>query len=54
MRQVHEQYGVTQPCFYVIRPDWYVGFRGGFGKEESLMAYLDRVLPSKGPVNGSV
>jgi 2-polyprenyl-6-methoxyphenol hydroxylase-like FAD-dependent oxidoreductase len=42
---VHEKYGVEKsPCLYLIRPDWYVGFRGGLGEAKQLSAYLERVL----------
>jgi 2-polyprenyl-6-methoxyphenol hydroxylase-like FAD-dependent oxidoreductase len=46
-RFVHEKYGVeATPCLYLIRPDWYVGFRGGLEHQEQLAAYLERVFPS--------
>jgi 3-(3-hydroxy-phenyl)propionate hydroxylase len=45
MRQLHDQYGVNrEPCIYLIRPDCYVGFRGGIEHATELSAYLDRIL----------
>ncbi len=44
-RYVHEKYGAgTAPCLYLIRPDWYVGFRGGLESSQKLVAYLKRVF----------
>ena len=40
---VHEAYGVMNPCLYLIRPDWYVGFRGPLTSQASLIAYLTRI-----------
>jgi 2-polyprenyl-6-methoxyphenol hydroxylase-like FAD-dependent oxidoreductase len=41
----HEKYGVEDsPCLYLIRPDWYVAFRGGLEYQPQLMKYLERVL----------
>ena len=41
----HGKYGVeTTPALYLIRPDWYIGFRGGLEHESQLIAYLQRVL----------
>ena len=44
MLQVHEQFGVTHPCLYLIRPDWYVAFRGAPADSSQLEANLDRYL----------
>jgi hypothetical protein len=44
MLQVHEQFGVTHPCLYLIRPDWYIGFRGAPADAGQLEANLDRYL----------
>ncbi len=41
---LHEKYGVRQPFLYVIRPDWYIGFRGRGDASEKLLAYLERNL----------
>ncbi len=41
---LHEVYGVKEACLYLIRPDWYVGVRGGMDKTSQLAAYLGRVL----------
>jgi 2-polyprenyl-6-methoxyphenol hydroxylase-like FAD-dependent oxidoreductase len=44
-RYVHDKYGVeTEPCLYLIRPDWYIAFRGGVEHQGKLKAYLERVL----------
>ena len=39
----HERYGAKHPCFYLVRPDGYVGFRGGVEQGGDLVAYLYRV-----------
>jgi 3-(3-hydroxy-phenyl)propionate hydroxylase len=44
MLQAHEQFGVTRPCLYLIRPDWYIGFRGSPADASKLEANLDRYL----------
>jgi len=44
MLHVHEQFGVTHPCLYLIRPDWYIGFRGTLADVGKLEANLDRYL----------
>lgn len=38
----HATYGVTAPCLYLVRPDWYVGFRGARAHSEAMLAYLQR------------
>ncbi len=44
-RHLHDKYGVdTAPCLYLIRPDWYVAFRGGLPYQPQLAAYLGRVF----------
>ncbi len=48
MCHVHEKYGVEEACLYLIRPDWYVAFRGDIESAGDLAAYLDRVLISHG------
>ena len=41
----HEKYGVAQaPCLYLVRPDWYIGFRGTLDHRRQLGEYLERVL----------
>ncbi len=40
---VHTTYGITGPCLYLVRPDWYVGFRGPLSGGEALLAYLHRI-----------
>ncbi len=44
MLQVHERYGVTHPCLYLIRPDWYIAFRGAPAEASQLEANLERYL----------
>jgi 2-polyprenyl-6-methoxyphenol hydroxylase-like FAD-dependent oxidoreductase len=41
---IHEKYGVTAPCLYLIRPDWHIAFRGGLDDAKRLGGYLARVL----------
>jgi 3-(3-hydroxy-phenyl)propionate hydroxylase len=41
----HAKYGAEDaPCVYLIRPDWYIGFRAGLEKREKLAEYLARVF----------
>ncbi len=42
----HEQYGVSAACLYLIRPDWYIGFRGGISDGDRLLDYLAKILTS--------
>lgn len=44
LEYLHDKYGVEQACLYLIRPDWYVGFRGSLSHAEQLQAFLQRVL----------
>ncbi len=39
----HEKYGAKAACFYLVRPDGYVGFRGPVESAGHLMSYLFRV-----------
>jgi peptidoglycan/xylan/chitin deacetylase (PgdA/CDA1 family) len=41
---LHERYGVRHAAFYLIRPDWYVGFRAPATRGELLVKYLERWL----------
>ena len=41
---LHDKYGVKHACLYLIRPDWYIGFRGRLKDSEKLLAYLDKNL----------
>lgn len=41
---LHDKYGVGQACLYLIRPDWYIGFRGSVSAAEQLRVYLQRIL----------
>ena len=43
-RYLHDAYGATAACLYLIRPDWHVGFRGLPDNAPQLQAYLERVL----------
>jgi 2-polyprenyl-6-methoxyphenol hydroxylase-like FAD-dependent oxidoreductase len=44
-RYLHDKYGVdTEPCLYLIRPDWHIAFRGGKESARKLGDYLERVL----------
>jgi hypothetical protein len=40
----HEAYGVSEPCLYLIRPDWYVGWRGAWRDGEKFKDFLERVF----------
>jgi 3-(3-hydroxy-phenyl)propionate hydroxylase len=44
MNQLHDQYGVTDPCLYLIRPDMYVAFRGRIDHQTDLAHYLNKLL----------
>ncbi len=39
----HDKYGVKTACIYLVRPDGYVGFRGGPDHGGELLAYLYRI-----------
>jgi 2-polyprenyl-6-methoxyphenol hydroxylase-like FAD-dependent oxidoreductase len=42
---VHAKYFVASaPRIFLIRPDWYIGFRGGLGHEDKLSSYLEQVF----------
>jgi 2-polyprenyl-6-methoxyphenol hydroxylase-like FAD-dependent oxidoreductase len=41
---LHERYGVRHAALYLIRPDWYVGFRAPAPRGELLLKYLERWL----------
>jgi 3-(3-hydroxy-phenyl)propionate hydroxylase len=54
MNQLHHQYGVTDPCIYLIRPDMYVAFRGRIDHQTDLANYLNQLLiPSQKYVSGA-
>ncbi len=44
LEYLHDKYGVEQPCLYLIRPDWYIGFRGSIDLIGELRSYLSRIL----------
>jgi 3-(3-hydroxy-phenyl)propionate hydroxylase len=44
MNQLHDQYGVTHPCLYLIRPDMYIAFRGRIDHHTDLANYLNKLL----------
>ncbi|MDF5731159.1 MAG: FAD-dependent monooxygenase [Rhizonema sp. PD38] len=41
---LHKKYGASSACLYLIRPDWYIGFRGHPSDTDKLMTYLGGVL----------
>lgn len=41
---LHDRYGVRHAALYLLRPDWYVGFRGPATQAELLETYLARWL----------
>jgi len=46
---LHDRYGVRHAAVYLLRPDWYVGFRGPATQGELLDTYLARwLLPDAG------
>jgi 3-(3-hydroxy-phenyl)propionate hydroxylase len=40
----HEKYGASAACLYLIRPDWYIGFRGGIADSDHLFDYLAKIF----------
>jgi 3-(3-hydroxy-phenyl)propionate hydroxylase len=54
MNQAHDEYGVDEPCLYLVRPDWYIAFRGGLANAYELNDYLERAFAeSKQAVHGA-
>ncbi len=41
---LHEKYGVTSPCLYLLRPDGHIAFRGRLDDAEKLSAYFERIF----------
>ncbi|MDF5718256.1 MAG: FAD-dependent monooxygenase [Rhizonema sp. NSF051] len=41
---LHKKYGASSACLYLVRPDWYIGFRGHPSDTDKLMTYLAGVL----------
>jgi hypothetical protein len=48
---LHDRYGVRHAALYLLRPDWYVGFRAPAAQAEFLEKYLARwLVPEAEPV----
>jgi 3-(3-hydroxy-phenyl)propionate hydroxylase len=44
-RLAHAKYGVTSdPCLYLIRPDWYIAYRSSLDQAKQLSEYIARVF----------
>jgi len=43
---LHRRYGAAEGRMYLIRPDGYIGFRGGSSDLEALLGHLDRMFPN--------
>jgi len=41
---LHDKYGASSACLYLVRPDWYVGFRGKAADQNRLLAYLAKIF----------
>ncbi|OUL23948.1 hypothetical protein BV378_20135 [Nostoc sp. RF31YmG] len=41
---VHGKYGVSSACLYLIRPDWYIGFRSRLTDSDRLIEYLKKIF----------
>lgn len=41
---LQDKYGANSACVYLIRPDWYVGFRGHASDRDNLLAYLAKIF----------
>ena len=44
LREAHETYGVSAACFYLLRPDGYVGARGPLAEGAALLNHLDKIF----------
>ncbi|MBO3459397.1 FAD-dependent monooxygenase [Aetokthonos hydrillicola Thurmond2011] len=44
LEYLHDKYGAEQACLYLIRPDWYIGFRAGLSDYNKLLDYLAKLL----------
>lgn len=42
--ELHDKYGVSSACLYLVRPDWYVGFRSPSSDSNRLLAYLNDIF----------
>ncbi|HMB95273.1 MAG TPA: FAD-dependent monooxygenase [Tepidisphaeraceae bacterium] len=42
--QLHDKYGVTRPCVYLIRPDGYIAFHAPADQPQLLGNYLSRIF----------
>lgn len=49
LEYAHDKYGVDKACLYLIRPDWYIGFRGSLTDSEKLLTYLSQILTQLAP-----
>lgn len=41
---LHDKYGAVEACIYLVRPDWYVGFRGSLAHNNDLKNYLEKIF----------
>lgn len=44
---LHQQYGISKPSLYLLRPDKYFGFSGYLSDKNSLIAYIEKVFSLK-------
>lgn len=44
---LHKSWEIDEGCFYLIRPDGYIGYRGKIADKEGLLSYLDRLIYRK-------
>ena len=43
-RMVHERYGATADCLYLIRPDRFIGYRSLPPRQDKLEKYLTKIF----------
>lgn len=41
---LHDKYGADSAFIYLIRPDWYIGFRGQCSDGNKLLTYIDNIF----------
>ena len=46
LRAAHDHYGVTQPAFYLLRPDTYIGARAPLRRWPDVAAHMAKFLVS--------